>query len=197
MVTQVDRELRLIVMEKFWKAALGVAGLAAVAFFAFYSLYKQWLKLPIFPQLTQEQAYKLMVLFLVLTFVALIAGLIAWSVRGRTSFASGDEPTLQRLQTAWQNVNYIDCNSLIGPDVEKASNALQMTAQYWKRRYLPKDLISEQYGPVFVELFDQIDKCGDKPVPGYKAPVKYCRDFLSPLVRNACKQIKKYANAER
>jgi len=44
-------------MDRFWKAALGVAGLGAIGFFVFWSLYKQWLSLPIFPMLTQDQAF--------------------------------------------------------------------------------------------------------------------------------------------
>ena len=68
-------------MDKFWKAALTVAGIGAVAFFVFYSLYRQWLTLPIFPQLTQSQAFTVMLVFLVLTFLALIAGVVAWLMK--------------------------------------------------------------------------------------------------------------------
>ena len=65
-------------MEKIWKAAFAVAGIGAVAFFVFYSLYKQWLTLPIFERLSQQQTFAVMVIFLVLSFGSLIAGLVAW-----------------------------------------------------------------------------------------------------------------------
>jgi len=51
-------------MERFWKAALGIAGIGAIGLFVFWSLYKQWLTLPIFPQLTQDQAFELLRYFL-------------------------------------------------------------------------------------------------------------------------------------
>src|SRR3954464_2955874 len=65
-------------VERFWKAALGVAGIGAVAFFVFWGLYKQWLSLPIFANLNADQTFVLMLVFLALTFLALIAGVISW-----------------------------------------------------------------------------------------------------------------------
>jgi hypothetical protein len=178
-------------MERFWKAALGVAGVGAVAFFVFYSLYKQWLKLPIFPQLTQAQAYDLMRMFLLLTFVALIAGLVAWLwPRRRTE--SGDE-ALHRLEEAWKGVNYIDCDNLVGPDVAKAANALQITATYWRNGFITKNLLFEHHGATFIEIYEQLNSC-DKQVPGYSKPVKKCGDFLPAVVRSTYKEIKDYAS---
>ena len=64
-------------MERFWRAALGVGGIAAIGAFVFWSLYKQWLSLPgIFAQLTSGQTFVLMLVFLVLTFAALIAAFL-------------------------------------------------------------------------------------------------------------------------
>lgn len=65
-------------MTKFWKAALGVAGIGAIGLFVFWSLYKEWLSLPIFPELTQIQAYNLLKIFLFLTFGALVISIIAY-----------------------------------------------------------------------------------------------------------------------
>lgn len=65
-------------MENIWKAAFAVAGLGAIAFFVFYSLYKQWLTLAIFAKLSQAQTLAVMVIFLVLSFGSLMAGLAAW-----------------------------------------------------------------------------------------------------------------------
>jgi hypothetical protein len=67
-------------MDRFWKAALGVAGIGAIGFFVFWSLYKQWLSLSIFPMLTQDQAFQLLKYFLFLTFAALLLGVVAYIV---------------------------------------------------------------------------------------------------------------------
>jgi hypothetical protein len=174
-------------MERFWKAALGVAGVAAIAFFTFFSLYKQWLALPIFPQLSQQQAFILMLAFLSLTFLALMAGLIAWLVKGRTQ--ESEDSALHRLEQAWDGVNYIDCSKLIGPDVNRAASALQMTSIYWRNGFISKRLLLERHGASYCELFVQLDEC-DKPVPGYTNPIKRCRDFLTAPVRSTYRQIK-------
>ena len=65
-------------MEKFWKAAIGVAGLGAIGSFVFWSLYTNWLSIGIFSQLTAEQTFVLMIIFLLLTFAALIAALVTY-----------------------------------------------------------------------------------------------------------------------
>ena len=174
-------------MERLWKAAIGVAGIGAVAFFVFYSLNARWLTLPIFPELTQTHAYELMRLFLLLTFAALIAGLIAW-LRARGSHES-EESALYRLEQAWKGVNYIDCDALVGPDVTNAVNAIQMTATYWRNGFISRSLLIENYGNYFTELFEQLDSC-DKQAPGYNKPIKRCKDLLNPFVRAAYEQIR-------
>ena len=65
-------------MPKFWKAALGIAGIGAIGFFVFWSLYRKWLSLPIFPELTQEQASELLKIFLFLTFGALVIAVLSF-----------------------------------------------------------------------------------------------------------------------
>ncbi len=64
----------------FWKATLAVAGLAAIASFVLWSLYKKWLSLPIFSTLTTSQQYRLLRLFLLLTFLFAVAALITYSL---------------------------------------------------------------------------------------------------------------------
>ena len=180
-------------MEKFWKAALGVAGIGAIGLFVFYALYKKWLNLPIFAKITPDQTFSLMWGFLILTFLAMVIAIVAWLLRSPN--AESSDAALHRLEQSWSGVNYINCERLIGPDVNRAANALQMTAQYWRKDYLNKKLIAEQYGKVFVEIFEELDRC-DKKVPGYDKPLKYCKDFLSPLVRSAYTEIKKHASTE-
>ncbi len=65
-------------MEKFWKSALAVGGVSAIGAFIFLGLYKEWLKLTIFNELSGEQTYILMIIFLVLTFCSLIAFIFAF-----------------------------------------------------------------------------------------------------------------------
>jgi hypothetical protein len=51
-------------MEDLWKVALGVAGLGALACFVFWSLYRQWLKLPIWTQMTKRHQFIVIIVFL-------------------------------------------------------------------------------------------------------------------------------------
>src|SRR6478672_11560578 len=66
-------------MEKFWKAALAVSGLGAVGAFVFWSLYKQWLSLGIFANLTSEQTFIVMLVFLALTFIFALTAFITYT----------------------------------------------------------------------------------------------------------------------
>lgn len=67
-------------MEKFWKAAVGAGGLGSVGAFVFWALYNNWLSLPIFSQLTQEQTFIVMLLFLGLTFLSLVTLLVTYII---------------------------------------------------------------------------------------------------------------------
>lgn len=65
-------------MENLWKAAIAVSGLGAVGAFVFWSLYKKWLKLSIFARLTSKQTFIVMLVFLSLTFLALVSVLLTY-----------------------------------------------------------------------------------------------------------------------
>ncbi len=175
-------------MNKFFKAALGVAGIGAVAFFVFFSLYREWLKLSIFAALTPDQTFALMMVFLVLTFVALIAGLVAWMVNGRSATVSEPE-ALERLEKSWEGVRYLDCEKLVGPDVARAADALRTTSVYWRRGYLTKQDILEKHGRNYCDLFEQLEKC-KKLVPGYEKLGKSCSDFIDAPMRATYSEIK-------
>src|SRR3982751_404862 len=71
-------------MSTFWKTAITICGLGAVGAFVFYSLYMKWLSLPIFSQMTSEQTFVVMLVFLGLTFLALIGMLISYATRNRS-----------------------------------------------------------------------------------------------------------------
>ena len=73
------------ILEEFWKGALAVAGIAAVVSFVFWSLYKKWLNLPIFSTLPSIQQYKLLRLFLVLTFLFALAGLMSFVATNKSN----------------------------------------------------------------------------------------------------------------
>lgn len=84
-------------MERLWKAAFAVGGVAAIGAFVFWSLYKQWLSLPIFSQLTSEQTFVVMLVFLGLTFLALLA---AFALHARKSKETDDIfPLYEKLRT--------------------------------------------------------------------------------------------------
>jgi hypothetical protein len=85
-------------MERFWKAALGVGGIAAIGAFVFWSLYSKWLALPsVFAQLTPQQTFIIMLVFLGLTFGALLS---AFVLHAKTNEDSDDVlPLYERLRT--------------------------------------------------------------------------------------------------
>ncbi|MDG4549689.1 MAG: hypothetical protein P9G45_04660 [Candidatus Contendobacter sp.] len=62
-------------MVELWQTAFGIAGIGSIAAFVFWSLYKEWLKLPIFQQMTKEQQFRLFILFIVFAFIFALAGL--------------------------------------------------------------------------------------------------------------------------
>ena len=72
-------------MEDLWKVALGVAGLGALACFVFWSLYRQWLKLPIWTQMTRRHQFIVIIVFLGLTFsfAVLALGVYAYQQHDR------------------------------------------------------------------------------------------------------------------
>jgi hypothetical protein len=79
-------------MELFWKAALAVAGIGGLGLFVLWSLYKQWLRLSIFPRLTQNQAFRLLLCFLIFTFAATTFAIIAFLITHNNDRSAGDVP---------------------------------------------------------------------------------------------------------
>lgn len=176
-------------MERLWKAALGVGGLAAVAFFVFYQLYDKLIGF-IGPQalkLTPDAVDRLLHLVAILVFAAFACGIVAWLLWLLINKRS--RAAVEDLSAYWDDVSYIDCRNLIGPDVDKAATALQSTASYWKHKLINKDQIFGRFGMEFIELFEQMDRC-NRAVPGYEGMKKRCRDFLTAEVRSVYKQMK-------
>ncbi|MBE7214705.1 hypothetical protein MK852_13625 [Shewanella benthica] len=69
-------------MENFFKAALGIGGLGTVGAAVFFGLYKQWLTLGIFSQLSGDQTFSIMIIFLVLVFLCAIVLIGAHALKG-------------------------------------------------------------------------------------------------------------------
>ncbi len=68
-------------MDRLWKAAFAVGGVAAIGAFVFWSLYRQWLSLVIFERLSQRQTFVVMLVFLSLTFLALVSAFVLHAKR--------------------------------------------------------------------------------------------------------------------
>jgi len=69
-------------LENFFKAALGVGGLGTVGAAVFFGLYQDWLKLEIFSQLSGDQTFIIMLVFLGLVFFCALALIAAHMLKG-------------------------------------------------------------------------------------------------------------------
>jgi hypothetical protein len=72
-------------VEALWKLSVTIAGIGAIGSFVLWSLYKEWLRLKIFPVLTKQHSFRLMQLFLVLTFLAFFCALVGYIILERGS----------------------------------------------------------------------------------------------------------------
>lgn len=82
-------------MNQFWQVAISLAGLGGVASFVIWSLYREWLRLPIFQQLTKKHQFTLFMAFMILTFLFALAALVTYAVVQR----QGDIPQKDPLDT--------------------------------------------------------------------------------------------------
>ena len=169
--------------DRFWKAALTVGGLGAVGAFVFWSLYKDWLKLSIFERMTQGQTFALMVIFLVLTFGALLfIGYLYLARPSKAAIPASDHAF--KLHDAWEGVNEIDCEKLIGPDVSNAARAMTITASSWLNGLVDKKVILENHFDDFELLYLELSKC-DRVVPGFERRGLKCPSFISDEMKKA------------
>jgi hypothetical protein len=178
------------VEEKFWKLALTVGGLASVGAFVFWSLYSDWLSLPIFSELTSEQTYQLMLLFLWLTFASLVfLGGIYFYKSHKPS--NGDTKHIFELHSSWDGVNEIDCEELIGPDVTSAVRALTITATAWLDGLVDKKVIIQNHFDDFELVFNVMVNC-EQIIPGFEKRGLKCSDLMSDEIRDSYNQMKQY-----
>ncbi|GAX60390.1 lysyl-tRNA synthetase, partial [Candidatus Scalindua japonica] len=92
------------------------------------------------------------------------------------------------LHMAWRGVNEIDTDNLIGPDVNNAANALDLTASLWNHDVIEKIVLYQSYWPSFKLLYETLNVC-NKQVPGY---AKSCKAFLSSEMTRAYEDMKKF-----
>jgi hypothetical protein len=94
-------------MEHFWEVALSVGGVGAIGAFVFWSLYKGWLKLGIFQTLSSAQTFRLMILFLVLTFIFASIALVGFLLRNKLPSLGSASPrlTVESLKNATYDLN--------------------------------------------------------------------------------------------
>lgn len=180
-----------IMMEKFWKAALAVGGVAAIGAFVFWSLYKQWLALPIFSTLSANQTFAVMLVFLFLTFLALAGFLFAYIRGGKTSAQTGTTDHAFALHESWNGVNEVDCKTLVGPDVVKASRAMSITATSWLSGLVDKEIIIRNHLDDYETLYTELTACG-KVVPGFERTGKTGKDFVTREMKKALDEMQSY-----
>ncbi len=178
-------------MDKFWKAALAVGGLAAIGAFIFWSLYKDWLSLPIFSKMSPDQTFMIMIIFLALTFIALIVLVVAYVFRGKNNRANGNSEHMFKLHDSWNGVNEIDCERLIGPDVTNAVRAMTITASSWLNELVDKEIIIQNHFEDFETLYTELMSC-NKVVPGFEKKALKCKDFISKEMEKAYSEMKNY-----
>jgi len=90
------------------------------------------------------------------------------------------------LHMAWQNVNDINPDDLVGPDIVKAVNALSLTATLWNHDVIEKSILYQTYWSPYRDLYDKLINL-DKLVPGHK---KTCRSLITNEIQTAYEGMK-------
>lgn len=163
-------------MERLWRAAFAVGGIAAIGAFIFWSLYRQWLALPIFAQLDRHQTFVVMLVFLALTFIALIS---AFVLHARQGVATDDVLGLyERLR-----------DGLSSPEenlaqIERIANSTDPRKQSYLREFASNpDVSFYEVAAINLALGDL---AGKKTVEGLKARA---RERELPTIKESVKQL--------
>ncbi len=69
------------------------------------------------------------------------------------------------LHNAWKDLNDIDTNAYITPDIVSAINALSLTASVWNHDALEKEIIYQSYWQVYRNFYEKINIM-DSVLPG-------------------------------
>ncbi len=144
-------------ISKFWSTAVAVCGLSGVAAFVFWSLYKQWLTLPIFVELSQQQTFIVMLVFLGLTFAALLVMLFTYLRRPTegTNKQIVDLPLLTKALEGVRAPNPQDPNLDMA---HRALSSMRLIAWYWKNASPAERalILKECLGP-YLQWFGVLD----------------------------------------
>ena len=123
--------------------------------------------------------------------ISLLISIIAVFLSGRASIQNKNMFKRQGvidLHMAWQGVNEIDKNNLIGPDIIKAGNALALTSALWNHDVIEKSILYQTYWEPFRTLYDQLNGIEDL-IPGHK---KTCKSILTIEIRKAYDGMNKF-----
>ncbi|MEH6706195.1 MAG: hypothetical protein V7691_15480 [Galbibacter orientalis] len=132
---------------------------------------------------------KFEILSLVIASLALIISGVAVYLSGKANNTNKNMFRRQGvidLHIAWQDINDIDENDLIGPDVVKAVNALSLTASLWNHDVIEKSILYQTYWNSYKDLYDTLYGI-NKLVPGHK---KTCRSLMTNEITKAYEGMK-------
>ncbi len=90
------------------------------------------------------------------------------------------------LHMAWANINEIDKNNLIGPDIIRAVNAISLTASLWNHDVIEKSILYQTYWNSYKDLYDTLVSINEL-VPGHK---RTCRSLITNEITKAYEGMK-------
>jgi hypothetical protein len=88
------------------KVAAQAAGIGGISLFIFLILFREFIRKNIFPTLTQAQSYRLITLFLVLTFTISLVGIAAWILSPQHPASSTPNPILGEWAVGGTSSNF-------------------------------------------------------------------------------------------
>lgn len=103
---------------------------------------------------------KFEIISLTVASISIIISLIAVFVAGRANNINKNAFKRQGvidLHMSWNNVNDIDINNIIGPDIVKAVNALSLTASLWNHDVIEKTILYQTYWGSYKEIYDKLN----------------------------------------
>lgn len=127
-----------------------------------------------------------------IAFAALVTSIFALVVAGRANninISVAKRQGVIDLHFAWRDVNELDVNALIGPDVARAVRALDLTSSLWNHDVIERLILYQSYWASYQHLYETLKVCQSN-VPGYDR--KACQ-FITPEIDRAYDGMKSYA----
>ncbi len=128
-------------------------------------------------------------LSVVLASIAVVISFAAVFVAGRANSLNKNMFRRQGvidLHMAWQGINHIDKDNLIGPDITRAVSALALTSSLWNHDIIDKNILYQTYWTPYKELYEEINSI-DLLVPGHK---RTCKSLITSEVQKAYEGMK-------